>query len=263
MPRWRLSLPLPAAPTSPSRLHRSSSPIAVNLPSRRPLMSSCSCAVHCHPLPSITIHHHAVNHRQVAIAPPLSVHHHCDRSPSPLRSCCPSPYIAIKELSHHPLPSRSRRRRATPSITVKEPSIAVNPSTAFKSTSLRPLLSIAIELPLCRPSSSHRAVHHRQVAITPSFAVHRRCNHSPSASCSRHPSPSIAANKPSRLPSLSSRHRAVHRCPWLSITVVIGPSPSPSQSRCPLLYRRQGAAAPSITIKEPSRCPLTSRRTVH
>ena len=183
MLHWHLSLPLPAAPTLPSRLHCSSSPIAVDSPSRRPLMSSCSRAVHRHPLPSITVHRHTVHHRQIAIAPSLSIHHHCNRSPSPSRSCCPSEYIAIKEPSRHPLPSRSRRavhcRRATPSITIEEPSIAVNPSTAFKLPLLRPLLSIAVELPSCCPSSTHCAVQHRQVAIAPSFAIHRHCNHRP------------------------------------------------------------------------------------
>ncbi len=77
MPRWCLSLPPPAAPTLPSHLHRSSSPITVDSPSHRPLMSSCSRAVHRHPSPPITVHRHAVHHRQVAIAPSLSVHHHC------------------------------------------------------------------------------------------------------------------------------------------------------------------------------------------
>ena len=177
MPRWRLSLQPPAAPTSPSRLHRSSSSsITVNSPSRGPLMSSCSRAVHHHPSPSITVHCHAVHHRQVAIAPSLSVHHHCNRSPSPSRLRCPSPYITIKEPSRHPSPSRSRRavhcRRAAPSITVEELSIAVNLSTAFKSPSLRSLLSIAVQSLLCRPSSSHRAVHHRQVAIRFSSGTH-------------------------------------------------------------------------------------------
>ena len=225
MPRWRLSLPPPAAPISPSRLHRSSSPIAVNSPSRGPLMSSCSRAVHHHPSPSITVHRHAVHHRQVAIAPSLSVHHHCNRSPSTSRSRCLSPYITITEPSRHPSPPRSRRAihccRAAPSLTVEEPSIAVNPSTAFKSPLHRPLLSIAVQSPSCRTLPSHHAVHHRQVAIAPSFAVHRRCNHSPSVLHSRHPSPSIAAEKPPRLPSPSSRHRVVHRCPSPSITFVI------------------------------------------
>ena len=165
------------------------------------------------------------------------------------------------ELSCHPSPSRSRKavhcRRAAPSITVKEPSmLAVNPSTAFKSPSLRPLLSIAVESPSCHPSSSHGAVHHHQVAITPSFAVHRHCNHSPSASRSRHPSPSIAADKPSRLPSLSSRHRAVHRCPLLPITVVIAVHH----------HRHRDRAVPrSIAVKElPHRpSPSRSHRVVH
>ena len=235
-------------------------------------MLSCSRAVHRYPSPSITVHHHAVHHRQFAIAPSLSVHCHCDRCPSPSRLCCPSPYIAIKEPLRHPLPSRSRRavhcHRAAPSITVKEPSIAVDPSSVFKSSPLlRPSLSITVESPSCRPSLSHRAVHHCLVTIAPSFTVHRCCNHSPSALHSHHPLPSIATNKPSRLPSPSSCHRAVHHSPSLYIAVHHccdrSPSPSPSQSRCPLLYCRQGATAPSIAIKEPSRRPLTSRCTIH
>ena len=136
MPRWRLSLPLPAAPTSPSRLHHSSSPITVDSPSCHPLMSSCSCAVHCHPSPSITVHCHTVHHRQVAIAPSLSVHHHCNRSPSSSRLRCPSPYIAIKELSCRPLPS-----------------IAIAPCHPSPSRS-RPSLSIRLLL-----SSRRRSVH--------------------------------------------------------------------------------------------------------
>jgi len=260
MPRWRLSLPLPAAPTLPSRLHCSSSPIAIDSPSRRPLMSSCSRAVHRHPLSSITVHCHTVHHRQVAIAPSLSVHHHCDRSPSPSRSCCPSPYITIKEPSRHPLPSRSRRAvhcsRAALSITIEELSIPAIPSTAFKSPSLRPLLSIAVESPSCRPSLSHRAVHHCQVAIAPSIAVHRRCNHSQSVLRSRHPSPSITADKPSRLPSLSSRHRAVHCCPSMSITIVIAVHHH---------HRRDRAIPRSIAAKKPPHHPSPSRShcTIH
>jgi hypothetical protein len=34
------------------------------------------------------------------------------------------------------------------------------------------LLSIAVQSLLCRPSSSHRAVHHRQVAIRFSSGTH-------------------------------------------------------------------------------------------
>jgi hypothetical protein len=34
------------------------------------------------------------------------------------------------------------------------------------------LLSIAVQSLLCRPSSSHRAVHHRQVAIRFSYGTH-------------------------------------------------------------------------------------------
>jgi hypothetical protein len=118
------------------------------------------------------------------------------------------------------------------------------------------LLSIAVESPSCRPSSLHRAVHHHQVAIAPSFAIHRRCNHSPSASRSRHPSPSTAAEKPSCLPSPSSCHRAVHRRPSLSITVVIA-----VHHHC----RRDRAVPRSIAIEElPHRpSPSRSHRAVH
>ena len=210
MPRWCLSLPLPAARTLPSRLHHSSSPIAVDSPSHYPLMSSCSHAVHRHPSPSITVHRHAVHHRQVTITPSLSVHHHCNCSPLPLRSCCPSPCIAIKEPLHHPLPSRSRRRcsspsRSRPSLSIRLllsshrrfvhccPSLlscrhAVDccrtaPSITVKSPSRHPLPSIAVAITLHQhcaraiprrplPSISHRTFHHCQVPNGPSIAVH-------------------------------------------------------------------------------------------
>ena len=159
MPCWPLSLPPPAAPTSPSHLHRSLLPIAVNLDGELQSRSPSPAFAGHH------VHHHAIPHRQVAITPSLSIYHHCDCSPSPSRLRRPSPSIATKEPSRHPLPSRSRSAvhccRAAPSITVEEPSIAVNPSTAFKSLSLRPLMPIAVESLLCRPSSSHRAIHHR------------------------------------------------------------------------------------------------------
>ncbi len=204
MPRWHLSLPLPAAPTLPSRLHHSSSPIAIDSPSRRPLMSGCSRAVHRQTLPSVTVYRHAAHHRQVAIAPSLSIHQYCDRSPAPSCLCCPSPYIAIKELSRHPLPSRSRCaihcRRAALSITVKEPSIAVNPSTISscrRSVHCCPLLlscrraihrhrtapSITVKLPSRRPLPSiavaitvhqHRA---RAIPCRPSRPISRRAFH--------------------------------------------------------------------------------------
>ncbi len=207
------------------------------------------------------------------------------KSPSPRPS--PSITIAItvyrrcaRAVPHHPSPSKShraihrRRGVVAPSITVKEPSIAVNPSIAFKSPLLSPSLSIAVELPLCHPSSLHHAVHHRQVAIAPSFALHRHCNHSPSASRSCHPLSSIAPKEPSRRPSPSSRHCAVHRRPSLSITIVIAVHChcrcncavpcrlSTSRSRR-TIYRRRGAIAPSIDVppRHPapsSHCPLPS-----
>jgi len=212
MPRWHLSLPLPVAPTSPSRLHCSSSPIAVDSPSRHPLMSSCSRAIHCHPSPSITVHCHAAHHRQVAIArqvditPSLSDHHHCDCSPSPSHSCCPSPYIAIKEPSRHPLPSIAvaPRRRS--------------PSRSRPSLSIRLLLSSCRRSVHCCPSllSRRRAVHRHRTA--PSITVKSPLRHPlPSITRSRCPSlyrrrgaaaPSIAIKEPSRRP-LTSR-RIVH-----------------------------------------------------
>jgi hypothetical protein len=106
---------------------------------------------------------------------------------------------------HHASPSRSRCtvhcRHAAPSITVEEPSIAVNPSTAFKSPSLRPLLSIAVESPLC-------------LSLLPSISVHHRCDCSPSPSPLRSccpwlyrrrgaPAPSIAVEEPPRRPLTS------------------------------------------------------------
>ena len=66
---------------------------------------------------------------------------------------------------------------------------------------------------------------------------------------------SITVESPSCL-SLSPSIAVHHLCDC-------SPSPLPSQSRCPLLYRRQGASAPSIAVEEPSRRPLTSRRAVH
>jgi hypothetical protein len=71
MPLWPLSLPPPAAPTSPSRSRHSSWSIAIESPSRHPSPSSWRCAVH---------------HRQVAIVPTIVVHHRCARGPSPLHS---------------------------------------------------------------------------------------------------------------------------------------------------------------------------------
>jgi hypothetical protein len=201
-------------------LHRSSSPIAANSPSRGPLMLSCSRAIHHHPSPTITVHRHAVHQCQVTIAPSLSVHHHCNRSPSPLRSCCPSPSLTV----HH------HQRAVAPSITVKEPSR--------------------------RPLPSRRTVHYRrgavhrcqsvycfQVAVAPSIAVH--C-------CSVAIMPSIAVAL--RRPSPSSRHRAVLRRPSPLQSQFISVALVPSLA----VHRRREAVAPSITVKSPSRRPSLS-----
>ena len=145
MPHWRLSLPPPAAPTLPSPLHRSSSPIAVDSPSRRPLISSCSRPVHRHPSPSITVHRHTVHHCQVAIAPSLSVHHHCDRQSQSIA------VTLVLSLTVH-----RHQRAIAPSIAVKEPS------------------------PSRRAVHHRRGAVHRcqsvycfQVDVAPSIAVHR------------------------------------------------------------------------------------------
>ena len=192
-------------------------------------MSSCSRAVHRHPSPSITVHRHTVHHRQVAIMPSLSVHHHCNRSPSPSRLCCPSPYIAIKELSRHPSPSKSccavHCRCAVPSITVKEPSmLAVNLSTAFKSPSLRPLLSVAVESPPC-------------LSLSPSIAVHHHCDRSRSPSSLR-----------LRCPSLYCR---LHRCQG-ALTV---------KRLLSTVHHRPVAivVALSIAVSHPAGCCVSSR----
>ena len=111
MLRWHFSLPLPAAPTLPSRFHRSSSPIAADSPSRPPLMSSCSrsIAVHhrpspCRPSPPshhcvILIHPPRLRSQSSAVALVLSLTVHCHQ-----RAIAPS--ITIKELLRHPLSSR-------------------------------------------------------------------------------------------------------------------------------------------------------------
>ena len=163
-PRWRLSLPSPAAPTSPSCSRRSSSSIAIKLPSQRPLPSSCRRIVH---------------HRQVAIAPSIVIHHRCARGLYPSRSCrssssipvespssIPLPSIAVESIavewpSRRPSPSSCRRvvhhRQVTIAVHCRQsvhccPTVAVTPSNAIesiavKSSSLRPLPSIVIRCP--------------------------------------------------------------------------------------------------------------------
>jgi len=177
MPRWRLSLPPPAAPTSPSRSRRSSSSIAIESPLCRPLPSSCRRVVH---------------HRQVAITLSIVIHHHCTCGLLPLRSRYSSSSIPVKSLSSIP----------SPSIVVE--SIAVE----WPSRSPLPLS--------CRHIVHHRqvaiAVHCRQsvhccppVAVTPSNAIESIAVKSPTL-C---PLPSIAIHCPLPL----SRRCIVHCCP--------------------------------------------------
>jgi hypothetical protein len=104
------------------------------------------------------------------------------------------------------------------------------------------------------PLSRHRSVLRRpsslqsqyiSVALVPSLAVH--C-------CRGAVVLSITVKSPSRRPSpFIAVH---HRCDR-------SPSPSPLRSRCPSLYRRRGAAVPTIAVKELMRRQLMSLRTVH
>jgi len=147
MPRWRLSLPPPGAPTSPSRLHRPSSP------HRRRLAITPSLDVELQsrrPSPSI-----AVRHRPSLRRPsPPSRHRAVLIRPSPLQSQSIAVALALSLTVHR------HQRAAAPSIAVNEPSR--------------------------RPLSSRRAVHHRQgavhrcqsvycfqIAVAPSIDAHR------------------------------------------------------------------------------------------
>jgi len=199
MPRWRLSLPPPTAPTSPSCLHRFSSPhcrqltitpsLDVELQSRRPS-------------PSIAVHHRPLPRRPL----PPSCHHAVLIHPSPLQPQSIAIALALSLTVHR------HQRAVAPSITIKEPSR--------------------------RPLPSHRAVHHRrgavyarsqsvysfQVTVAPSIVSHRRASHCrrPSLSITvviavphhrRHDPAvphSIAVEEPPCRPSPSRSHRAVH-----------------------------------------------------
>ena len=121
----------------------------------------------------------------------------------------------------------------------------------------------------CRPSPSRHAVHHCQVAIAPSFAVHCHCNRSPLALHSRRPSPSITAKEPLGRPSPLSCQFAIHchPSPLQSQSSRDGAIPcrsSPSRSCC-AVHCHQGAIASSIdaALHRPSpssQCPSTSVR---
>ncbi len=165
MPRWRLSLPPLAAPTSLSRSRRSSSSIAIESPWPCPSLSSCR---------------HVVHHRQVAIALSIVIHHHCacGRSPSCSRrsslsilvessSSIPSPSIVVESIavewpSRSPLPLSCHHivhhRQVAIAVHCRQsvhccPPVAVTlsnavESIAVKSPTLCPLPSIAIHCPL-------------------------------------------------------------------------------------------------------------------
>jgi hypothetical protein len=214
MPRWRLSLPPPAAPTSPSRLHRSSSPHRrrltitpshdVELQSRRPSPSiavhhgpsprrpsppSCHHAVLIHPSPlqpqsiaialalSLTVSCRAIHRRQGAVRPSIAVAPHRP-SPSRSRPCSLSIRLLLSShrLSVHCCPSLLSRRRA---FHCRRPSLSITIVIAVHHHHRRDHAvprSITVEEPPRRPlpSRSHR---HRAVAgHRPSLAsVHRHC----------------------------------------------------------------------------------------
>ncbi len=133
MPRWPLSLPPPAAPTLPSCSHPSSLSIAVELPSRRHLPSSCRCTVHCH---------------WGAIAPSIVF-----APRSPLLSSCHRA-VHCCSLPSSRLPSRCRRaihrhvhRHWVVAIALSIAVLAIKPSIAVKLLLHRPP-SIASQRPL-------------------------------------------------------------------------------------------------------------------
>ena len=150
MPRWPLSLPPPAAPTSTSLSRRSSSSIAIELPSCHPSTLSCRCAVH---------------HHQVAIMPYIVVHHCFACVPLPLRSCRSSSSIPIKSPLSGPLPSIAIEsiavecplRRRSPSIAVHRPLPSMSRSSWFFAINCPPSHHPSPLSP--SPFSHHRAVH--------------------------------------------------------------------------------------------------------
>ena len=196
MPRWRLSLPPPAALTSPSCLHRSFWPHC------RQLVITPSLDVEwksCRPLPSIAVHHR----------------------PSPRRPSLPSSHHAVL-IRPSPLQLQSIAIALALSLTVHRHQRAVAPSIAVKEPSRHPL-------PLRRTVHHHRGAVHRcqsvycfQVAVAPSIAVHRFHCRSPSLSitvviavhhhrrCDHAVPRSIAVEEPPRHPSPSRSHHAIH-----------------------------------------------------
>ena len=173
MPCWHLSLPLPATPTSPSRLQRSSSPIAVDLPSHRPLMLSCSRALHRHPSP---------RHPS-----PPSCHRTVHIHPPPLQTQSIAVTLVLSLTAHRTLPSKSRRTIHCHQGAVT-PSIAVAPLRPSLSRS-RQSLSIRLLLSSCR-----RSVHCCPLLLSCRRAIHR-CRTATSITVklpSRRPLPSIA-----------------------------------------------------------------------
>ena len=250
------------------------------VPHRRRLAISPSLDVKLQlhrPSPSIAIHRHAVHHRQVAIAPSLSVHHHCNRSPSSSRSCCPSPYIAIKE----PHPIHCHQGAVVPSIAIgpRRPS----PSRSRSSLSIRLVLSSRRCSVHCCPSllSCRRAVHRRRTApsitvklplhhplpfIAIAITVYQRCARP--IPCG--PSPPISRRAFHHRQVAIAPSIAVRCCPspllsqsiTIAIAIALSLALSLSRSRH-TVHPHQGAIAPSIDVpphrpSPSSRCPLPS-----
>ena len=180
MPRWRLSLPPPAAPTTPSRLHRSSLPIAVDSPSKSLNVELQSCR----PLPSIAVHH-----RPSPCRPSLPSRHHTILiRPLSLQSQSIAIALALSLTVHH------HQRAVAPSIAVNEQSLCPyavaphrpSPSRSHPSLSIRLLLSSRRRFVHCCPSllsrrraiTVHRhrarAVPHRTSPSKSRHTIHRR-----------------------------------------------------------------------------------------
>ena len=140
---------------------------------------------------------------------------------------------------HHAVPlcrvevvlSIAIHRRPSPSITT--------PSITAKSPSCHPYPSITIAIAVHRRCA--RAVPHRTLPSKSCHTIH--CRQGAVAVAPHRPSPSRSRPSLSIRLLLSSRRRSVHCCPSLL------------SCRCAVHCHR---AAPSITVKSPSRRPLPS-----
>jgi hypothetical protein len=146
-------------------------------------------------------------------------------------------------------------------LSLPSPAVPTLPSLSRRSSS-----SIAIESPSRRPSPSscRRAVHHCQVAITPSIVVHHRCACGPSLLCSCRSSSSIPVKSLPSIPSSLSGRCAAHqrRVAVASSIAVNEPSIAvhcrQSVHCCPPVAATPYISVESIAVKSPSRRLLPS-----